>query len=119
MPNYRLKSANINLRDELATIINQEFKFSALVTVIKIETSGDFKNIKAYLSVMPTEETQKVTKVLQKAVYEISRQLAQRVRIKYIPRIHFFYDQGGKNAVEVEKIIAKLHEEKKISKKAE
>ena len=119
MSNYRLKSANINLRDELATIINQEFKFSALVTVIKVETSGDFRNIKVYLSVMPVEETRKTIKTLKKAVHKISQQLAQRVKIKYIPRIHFFYDQGGKNAIEVEKIIAKLHEKKEIPKKVE
>jgi len=106
MANYRLKGANINLRDELATIINQEFKFSALVTVIKIETSGDFKNIKAYLSIMPIKKASGVIKTLQKVAYVISQQLAQKVRIKYIPKIHFLYDQGEKNAIEVEKIIA-------------
>ncbi len=116
MKNYRLKSANINLRDELAAIIREEFDFASLVTVIKIETAGDFKSIKSYLSVMPAKDFQKVAKILNKSANRIGYQLAQRVRIKYIPKISFFRDQGGLNSVKVEKIIAKLHGKKEISK---
>jgi ribosome-binding factor A len=116
MTNYRLKSADINLRDEIALIIRKEFDFAALVTVVKVVTAGDFRNIKAYISVMPAKDFKKVATTLKKSASRISYQLAQRVRIKYIPRILFFRDEGGVNSRKVEKIIAKFHDEKSIPK---
>jgi len=65
MTNYRLKSADINLRDEIALIIRKEFDFAALVTVVKVVTAGDFRNIKAYISVMPAKDFKKVATTLK------------------------------------------------------
>ncbi|MBU2025865.1 MAG: 30S ribosome-binding factor RbfA [Patescibacteria group bacterium] len=114
----RIKSANINLRDELAFIINKELEIpGALITVLRVESAADLKSLKAYITVMPEKYKNKAIKALEKLKSEIRRQLASRVKIKYIPMITFLGDQGYENFVQVERIVTKLHGGKNIRKK--
>ncbi|MBD3244873.1 MAG: 30S ribosome-binding factor RbfA [Candidatus Moranbacteria bacterium] len=107
----RIKSANINLRDEIATIINKLNEDSnTLITVTSVNVSNDLKHMKVKISVMPEKKLVKTLKFLQKNVFAISDELSKKVKMKYIPKIKFILDKGYSNFVQVQDIISKLNE---------
>jgi ribosome-binding factor A len=109
----RIKSANINLRDEIASIINREIDTNDfLMTVTRVDTAKDLKSLKVFISVLPKNKAQKALKILKKSTYEIKNQLAKKVKMKYIPKINFFSDEGYANYLAIEKTIKKLKSEK-------
>ncbi|MBD3299844.1 MAG: hypothetical protein GF347_00650 [Candidatus Moranbacteria bacterium] len=111
----RIKSAHINLRDELATIINQAGYFDEiLVTITDLQVSNDLKFIKIFVSSMPENKIGRVLKILRKNRFEIIRELSKRVKMKFIPHINFYLDEGYKNYMEVEKLTLNDDAERKI-----
>ena len=113
----RQKKANNNVRDELAKLVNKELDFEGiLVTFSHTDVSPDFMNIKVYVSCLPEGEIEKVFKLLKRSVSQLAKQLAINMRMKYIPKMTFLPDKGQDNYTQIENIIAKLHEEKGISK---
>jgi ribosome-binding factor A len=109
MQNQRIKSANINLRDEIAAIINRELEFNdVLVTVTSAEISKDLKNLKVYISVLPQEKLQSVLKELRKNIFHLSKNLNKKIKIKQMPKIKFFKDEGHANYLQIEDIITAL-----------
>lgn len=106
---YHAKSADINVRDEMATIIERQLEFSsALVTVVRCAVSSNMQGIRAYVSVLPEKETLDAMKVLRRSAPTIGVLLAKRIKMKYIPRISFVVDEGEKNFAQVSSIIANL-----------
>ncbi|MBD3238802.1 MAG: hypothetical protein GF332_04155 [Candidatus Moranbacteria bacterium] len=109
---YRQKSANINLRDELASIINQELDMQEMfLTVTQAQISKDLKYLNVNISVMPEEKLPKALQILTKNVSLLAQKLAQKVKIKHIPRIKFLSDQGHDNMLQVQEILKKLKNE--------
>ena len=108
---YRAKSASINVRDELAMIIERQLEFdNALLTVVRCSVSSNLQGIRAYVSVLPETETASVMKILRREAPGLGAFLAKRIRMKYIPRISFVMDEGEKNFAQVSSIIANIKE---------
>jgi ribosome-binding factor A len=118
MNKRRIKSANLNLRDELSEVVRREMEFpDILVTITRVEASADLRSLLVFVSTMPEEALKKTLRTLRRNIFMIKGALVRRVKIKYIPKISFRPDEGSQNYAAVEQIIGELKNEKSVSSK--
>jgi ribosome-binding factor A len=76
------------------------------VTVTRAEVSGDLQHAKVYVSVMGNPGDQKLcVHGLNHASGFIQSKLANRMKTRFTPVIHFILDQGVKNSIEISRLI--------------
>lgn len=76
------------------------------VTVTRAEVSGDLQHAKVYVSIMGSEQEQKLCLYgLRRAAGFVQSRLADRMTTRFIPAITFVLDQGIKNSLEVARLL--------------
>jgi ribosome-binding factor A len=76
------------------------------VTVTRAEISGDLQHAKVYVSVMGTPSEQKLCiHGLNHASGFVQSRLANRMKTRFTPVLHFILDQGVKNSIEISRLI--------------
>jgi len=117
MPNQsfsRINKVNSLLLHELDKLLQRErieqkgFASDIVLGLTKIETSRDLKHAKVYFTVFPLKFRGDAKKFLAGRARDWQRGLGQKITLKYIPRLEFFFDEGQANAMEVEKILNDL-----------
>jgi ribosome-binding factor A len=79
------------------------------VTVTRVEVSPDLRNAKVYVSVMGDEKAQRLTlRGLESARGFLQAKLAERVKIRYTPILHFQLDQGVKRSIEASRLLREV-----------
>lgn len=109
----RIKKVNEVIKRELGKIILKEIGWeeggwrpkNILVTLTRVETSGNLQQSKVFISVIPEKETLNVLRILGKEIYNLQQILNSRLRMRPVPRIKFFEDKELKKAQRVEKIL--------------
>ena len=82
----------------------------ATITVVRITT--DLRHARVWVSVMGSEEEQKTTmEGLESAKPYLRRELGREMRLRYLPELNFELDQQVQEAVRVEELLHKLHED--------
>ncbi len=65
------------------------------VTITRVEVSDDLKLATIFFDIWATEgDVEKVLRGFKSAHALIKRELARRVRLKFMPRLEFVFDQG-------------------------
>lgn len=76
------------------------------VTVTRAEVSGDLQHAKVYVSVMGSTSEQKLClHGLNHAAGFVQSKLANRMKTRFTPVIHFILDLGVKNSIEISRLI--------------
>jgi ribosome-binding factor A len=76
------------------------------VTVTRSEVSGDLQHAKVYVSVMGSpREAALCMHGLRHSAGFIQSKLANRLKTRYTPHIHFVLDEGVKKSLEVSRLI--------------
>src|SRR6516225_4012954 len=76
------------------------------VTVTRAEISGDLQHAKVFVSVMGSLQEQKLClHGLNHAAGFVQSKLANRMKTRFTPVIHFILDQGVKNSIEISRLI--------------
>lgn len=76
------------------------------VTVTRTEVSGDLQHAKVFVSLMGSASEQALTMHgLKHAAGFIQSKLADRLQIRFTPKIAFEIDRGVKNSIEVSRLI--------------
>jgi len=79
------------------------------VTVTYVEVSPDLRHAKIHVSVMGDETHQKLTlRGLQSAAGFLQAKIAERIDIRYTPRLSFLLDQGVKRSIAVAQILQQV-----------
>ena len=77
-----------------------------LVTVTRAEVSGDLQHAKVFVSLMGSEQDQKLCMHgLKHATGYVQGKLAKRLQTRFTPLLTFVLDQGVKNSIEVTRLI--------------
>jgi len=77
-----------------------------MVTVTRAEVSGDLQHAKVYVSVMGSEQEQKLCMHgLRHAAGFLQSKLAKRLQPRFTPLLTFVLDRGVKNSIEVSRLI--------------
>jgi ribosome-binding factor A len=90
------------------------------VTVTGVEASGDLRFAKVMVSVMGDETRQNLTlRGLQSAAGFLQSKIADRIDLRYTPRLTFVLDQGVKKSIAVAQILREVLPSEKMDEPAE
>jgi ribosome-binding factor A len=101
------------LRHEISQIITQELKDPqiGITTVTAIKVTDDLKLAKIYVSILgDTETREKGLHGLERAKSWIRTEIGQRLDLKFVPELKFFYDETSDYAENIESLIKKIHQ---------
>lgn len=100
------------LKEEISQIMLREVHDPDLgfVTVTNVRISSDLKHAKVYYSVLGDEEKKlKSAQAIERAQKNIRSLVGQRIRLRSVPTIQFFYDDTGEYAERINRIINRLN----------
>ncbi len=82
------------------------------VTITRVKVSPDLMLARAYYTVLGDEKAQRESdKALKRATPFLRRQIGQRIRLRRVPELQFFYDQSIAHQDRIEQILQDLHAE--------
>jgi ribosome-binding factor A len=103
------------IKKAASQIINNEIKdprVSGLISVTKVEMTKDLRHAKIFLSIYGEEsEKQKVFEGLKNAEGFIRKELAHRVRMKFIPEISFKIDESIEYGIHIYKLLEEVQKQ--------
>jgi ribosome-binding factor A len=111
MSTRRLDRVNELLKHELGEIIRREFSITdtGLVSVNAVETSGDLRSAKVFVSILGRQEQQKrAQRLLEEKRVEIQGEIGRSIVLKYTPTLTFIMDDTIEKANRVLQIIDEM-----------
>lgn len=108
-----MRKVNETLREIVAEEV-QELKDPRIgfVTVTGVETAPDLRHATVYYSVLETGESSGGTQeALDHAAPRIQARIAQQVRLKYVPKIHFAVDDSIAQGARIDELLRSIEEE--------
>lgn len=113
MAGYKTDRVAEDIKREIIAIIRDEIKDprvqGKLLTVVRVEVSGDLSYAKAYISAMEGFETaQEAAKGLKNAAGYIRREVGQRLRLRKTPEIRFVADDSIEHGMSIAKMLKDL-----------
>ena len=111
MSSRRVEKAAEAIRGVVSMAILAELKDPRVrdVTVTYVEVSSDLRHAKVHVSVMGDETRQKLClRGLQSAAGFLQAKIAERIEIRYTPKLSFLLDQGVKRSIAVAQILQEV-----------
>jgi ribosome-binding factor A len=111
MSTRRLDRVNELLKHELGEIIRRDFSIAdnGLVSVSAVETSGDLRSAKVFISVLgKPEQRKKAIHTIERARVAIQAEIGRSIVLKYTPTLTFFLDDTIEKANRVLQIIDEI-----------
>jgi ribosome-binding factor A len=102
------------IRDELALLLTRDVHDPGVgfITLTRVKVSPDLQAARVYYTTMGDEKAQRETaKALRRAVPFLRRQIGQRIRLRRVPEIEFFYDESIAQGDRIEQILQELKAE--------
>ncbi len=95
---HRIEQVNSLIRQEISELLQRQVKDPRLgnfIAVTEVSTSADLKHAKVFVSrIGSEEEKQETLSVLTSASGFFRRELARRLKLRYIPEISFHWDDS-------------------------
>ena len=110
MSTLRIKRVSALVKREVSAIV-QELNLTdcGFVTITAAEISPDLKEGRVFLSVIGSpEQKQRALEALDRQHGHIQYELAQRIVLKYTPRLKFFLDETEDRASRIEHLLDEL-----------
>lgn len=87
-------------------------RIKGIVSITKTDVSPDLKNAKIYVSVLAKNEEQgrDVFEAIRENAGFIRHELAQMMRMRTVPELHFFWDDTMEYGDKIDKLIKELKE---------
>jgi ribosome-binding factor A len=84
------------IRHQVAFLLKKEVSDPRLrdVTLTYVDVSSDLSNAKIYFSLPHRDQLKDVNKSFEKATGFLRRELANKVDLRYVPKISFVYDES-------------------------
>ncbi len=113
MAGYKSDRVAEDIKREIIAIIRDEIKDprvqGKLLTVIRVEVSGDLSYAKAYISAMEGIEAAKEAAAgLKNAAGYIRREVGQRLRLRKTPELRFVADDSIEHGMSIAKMLNDL-----------
>jgi ribosome-binding factor A len=102
------------IRDELSTLLARDVHDPGIgfITLTMVKVAPDLQLARVYYTSMGDEKALKATaKALGRATPFLRRQVAQRLRLRRVPELQFFYDESIANQDRIEQILQDLKAE--------
>ncbi len=106
----RLVRVNELVKREISDVLHTRYQSeSVYITVSEVSVSPDLRNARVFYSVLGDDEHRRSAGAfLKKRAFDIRRQLSKRIVLKYLPHLHFVYDQSIERGSHLNDIIDQL-----------
>ncbi len=94
--------------DKLLREVKDPRIHQGLMSVTAVETTGDLKYCKIYLSVLGLEDEKSLKQGLKSASGWLRRELGQRLRLRNTPELSFVLDRSIEEGAHISSILASL-----------
>jgi ribosome-binding factor A len=105
----RTNRVNANLRQQLSEVLASEVKdprIDGMVSIVDVDTTGDLRKAKVFISVYGSEDARKVVKALNSASGFVGLKLSKRLAMRTVPQIVFKLDKSIEHGADMsEKIL--------------
>lgn len=82
------------------------------VTVTHVEVPADLRSAKVHVSVMGDEKKQQLSlHGLRSSAGFLQRRVADKIEIRYTPRLEFVLDQGVKKSIQIAELLQEVEKE--------
>ena len=110
MSNHRMERVSELVKREVSEIVLElNLTDCGFVTITAAKISPDLKEGRIYLSVIGSaEQKQRALTTLEHRHGHIQHELAQRIVLKYTPRLKFFLDETEAHASHIEHLLDEL-----------
>ncbi len=109
----RIAKVNSLIEHELGPILHEHLEGEpGLVTISKVETSGDMRWAKIWISIFGGDD-EKILKLIHDNIYDIQGALNEHFTTKIIPRLQFFLDTTPRHAQHIDELIREIKSEDK------
>jgi len=102
------------IRDELSQLLTRHVHDPGIgfITLTRVKVSADLQVARVYYTTLGDETARRETaKALKRAAPFVRRQLGQRIRLRRVPDIEFFYDESIARGDRIEQILQELKAE--------
>jgi ribosome-binding factor A len=102
------------IRQELTELIAREVHDPGIgfVTLTRVKVTSDLQLARVLYTLMGDERARRETaKALKRAAPFLRRQIAQRIRLRRVPELQFFYDESIEQQDRIERILQELKTE--------
>ena len=111
MSGHRAQKVAEAIREVVSMAILTELRDPRVrdVTVTRVEVSSDLRIAKIHVSIMGDDRKQSLAMHgLKSAAGFLQAKVADRVQMRYTPRIQFYIDQGVKHSIEIARILREV-----------
>lgn len=111
----RLERISEALKREISILLQEDINDPRIgnITITRVETSRDLRFAKVFYVIYSSDvEKDQIVKGLKKASSFIRGKLAERISMKFTPRISFHYDDTDAKKESMDKIFEKIKKEK-------
>jgi len=112
--NRRLERVAGNLKKEISLILDRKVSDpdKGLVTISAVKVSPDLKIAKVYYTVFGDDaQKAKTKKALRRSSGFIRNELKPSIKSRWLPELHFYYDESIEYAQHINALIAKIHDD--------
>ncbi|HAE62814.1 MAG TPA: 30S ribosome-binding factor RbfA [Eubacteriaceae bacterium] len=114
MANSRINRINETIKQELSVLIRKNIKdprLTELLSIMKVDTTGDLRYAKVYISVYDTDEKKnQAVDILNKAAGFLRKNIGKTLKTHYTPELIFVLDDSIEYGAHIDEVIRKLHE---------
>lgn len=107
----RISRTNEDIQRVLSTLIRQVKDprvNQGMLSIVRVETTGDLRYAKVYLSVLGMTDEKELKKGLKSASGWLRRELGQSLSLRYTPELVFEVDHSIERGAHINRIISGL-----------
>lgn len=110
-PSNRIEKLNSLIQQQVGLTIKDTIETNGgLVTVSRVETSGDSRWAKVWISIVGGNDDE-ILGEINKNIYDIQGELNRHLGMKMTPRLQFFLDTSPRYVQHIDELIKKIHKE--------
>jgi ribosome-binding factor A len=115
MTSPRTARVGEQIRNDLADLLIFTVRDPAIgfITITRVTVTPDLQQARVYYTTMGDEQARKETaRGLERARPMLRRHLGQRLRLRRVPELQFFFDRSVEHQDRIERIIQQLQQER-------
>ena len=115
MSQQRIGRINEEIQKELSSLIRtlkDPRVQNAMISITSVDTTGDLRYAKVYVSVLQKERAREVLKGLKSAGGFLRREIGQKLQLRYTPELVFVEDDSITKGAKMYELLSSLHIEK-------
>jgi ribosome-binding factor A len=114
---YRPDRVADQIRAEISVMLTREVHDPGIgfMTITRVQVSPDLQLARVYYTTLGSESQRSATaKALNRANPFLRHQIGQRLRLRRVPVLEFFFDKSIENQERVERLLHEIHESEAV-----